>query len=76
LVEHGSPAPIELESRSGLQHGDSYSDVGAREDELAGSSSTHGQLSDRRLEEPSESALDAPDRLEGSSVGRFVIDGG
>jgi hypothetical protein len=51
--------------RASRLHGDSYADVNAREDEFAATTSTHAGRSDRRLEEPSEAAVDAPERLEG-----------
>lgn len=47
-------------------HGDSYGDVGSREDEGVGSSFASLQP-DRRPEEPSEPALGAPERLEGGT---------
>lgn len=47
-------------------HGDSYSDVVSREDELVGESSSHSPEPNRRLEEPSEPSLDAAERLEDS----------
>ena len=47
-------------------HSDSYSDVVAHEDEVVGSGFASPQP-DRRQEEPSEPALGAPERLEGST---------
>jgi hypothetical protein len=58
------PRQNSTEPRSGRIHGDSYSDVSSRDDELAGSSSTHAPERDRGPEEPADAPLDAPDRLE------------
>lgn len=49
----GAEAPA-----SGRMHGDSYSDVSAREESLVGTSSTHARRTDRRPEEPSDAAID------------------
>jgi hypothetical protein len=56
----------EAEPRTERLHGDSYADVLERDDSLVGTTSSHVALPDRRPEEPSEPALDAPGRLEGS----------
>ena len=45
-------------------HRDSYADVGAREEELGVTASTHTERSDRRLEEPSEAATAAFERAD------------
>lgn len=48
-------------------HGDSYSDVSSREPDLATTASTHAASDDdRQGEEPSDTPIDAPERLEGS----------
>jgi len=54
-------------SASGRRHGDSYADVTSREENFSVTTSSHGGPPDRRPEEPSESPLDAPERLEGST---------
>ena len=43
------------------EHGDSYSDVLTRDDDLATNSSSHVPRASRRPEEPSEAPLDATD---------------
>lgn len=48
-------------------HGDSYGDVGARDDALAATTSTHSASVDRRPEEPSDALADAEERLEGDA---------
>lgn len=63
--------PNAAEAPGERTHGDSYSDVlygrgegGGQED--VGTPSSHVPCLDRRQEEPSERALGAPERLEGS----------
>ncbi|MDF2697696.1 MAG: hypothetical protein K0S65_6079, partial [Labilithrix sp.] len=60
------PSAEDVEAPGRRAHGDSYSDIGSREDELVGESSSHLPPVNRRSEEPSEPALDARERLEGS----------
>ncbi len=55
------------EASSPRKHGDSYAEVTSREEDFSVTTSAHGERPDRRLEEPSESPLDAPERLEGST---------
>lgn len=58
-------APREAPARDAdgvRKHGDSYSDVLSREDDLGATASTHGKRADRRFEEPSEAAVDEPVR--------------
>jgi hypothetical protein len=57
----------ETEAATGRKHGDSYGDVLAREEDFSVTTSSHAGRADRRPEEPSESPLDAPERLEGST---------
>ena len=66
-AEQLPPAAAETEAPGERLHGNSYSDVGAREDNLSVTTSTHVPRSDRRLEEPSEPALGARERLEGET---------
>lgn len=60
-------ATSETEAASGRKHGDSYADVTSRAEDFSVTTSSHGGPLDRRPEEPSESPLDAPERLEGST---------
>jgi hypothetical protein len=56
-----------MEAPSRRTHGDSYSDIVAREDELVGMSSSQASQVNRRPEEPSDPVLDACERLHGST---------
>jgi hypothetical protein len=60
------PAAESVEAPGRRAHGDSYSDIVSREDELVGASSSHLPQVNRRPEEPSEPTLDARERLEGN----------
>jgi hypothetical protein len=62
-----SPTTGDSEPTSRRLHGDSYADVISREDELGATTSTHVERPDRRIEEPSEPPLGAPERLEDSA---------
>lgn len=46
------------------QHGDSYSDVLAHDDDLATNASSHVPSASRRPEEPADTPLDDPERLD------------
>jgi hypothetical protein len=63
------PAPSAPPADAGARprHGNSYDDVVARNDELAGTPSSHAGAADRRAEEPADAALGAPERLEGEA---------
>ena len=68
LLLRSTPAPLEEpEDATARVHGDSYADIGTREDELAGTSSTHGHPIARQPEEPSDAIGDASDPTEGST---------